>query len=111
MVYSRTYGGAIWTNHALERLHERKIPQTAAWKTFRFPDTARKGKSTESHEYIKTIDHHVITIIAKKNHHDEWIILSCWADPPFPEAATQSRQSALTPFLWLGKKIAHWLFH
>ena len=82
MGYSRTYQGIIWTNHALERLKARKIPQEYAWKTFRFPDGSKQGKSGGSQEFTKKIDSYSVTIITKQNDRKEWIILSAWIDPP-----------------------------
>lgn len=82
MGYSRTYQGIIWTNHALERLKARKIPQEFAWKTFRFPDGSKQGKSGGSQEFVKKIENHTITLIAKQNEKREWLILSVWIDPP-----------------------------
>ena len=58
MGYSRTYQGIIWTNHVLERLKARKIPQEYAWKTFRFPDGSKQGKSGGSQEFTKKIGVH-----------------------------------------------------
>ncbi|MDP4010960.1 MAG: hypothetical protein Q8P72_01910 [Candidatus Roizmanbacteria bacterium] len=83
MGYSRTYQGIIWTNHALERLAARKIPQEFAWKTFRFPDGSKQGKSGGSQEFVKKIENHTITLIAKQNEKNEWLILSAWIDPPY----------------------------
>ncbi len=82
MGYSRTYQGIIWTNHTLERLKARKIPQEYAWKTFRFPDGSKKGKSGGSQEFTKKIDPYSVTVIAKQNDKKEWLILSAWIDPP-----------------------------
>jgi len=86
MNYSRTYKGIIWTNHALERLRTRKIPQESAWKAFRFPDSTQKGKTNKSIELVKTINNHTLAIVAKQNDQKEWIILSVWIDPPLSNA-------------------------
>lgn len=83
MTVSKLYGNAIWTNHALERLEARRMPQSVAYKAFSSPDTSTRGKKQGTWEYTKTIQGHLITIIAKQNEKGEWIILSCWADPPF----------------------------
>ncbi|MCR4286292.1 MAG: hypothetical protein NUW00_05335, partial [Candidatus Kaiserbacteria bacterium] len=67
MKYSRTFGGAFWTTHALERLQSRKLPQEIAWKAFRFPEKTLKGKNKGSFEFTKTLDIYTITVIAKQN--------------------------------------------
>ena len=107
MSYSRTYQGIIWTNHALERLKYRKIPQEYAWKAFRFPDSSHQGKTQGSHEFVKSIQKHMITTIAKQNDRKEWIILSAWIDPPFAgsidlESKPNNKQSILS---WILRSI------
>lgn len=82
MGYSRTYQGIIWTNHALERLKARKIPQEYVWKAFHFPDGLKQCKSGGSQEFMKQIDKYSVTVIAKQNDKKEWLILSAWIDPP-----------------------------
>jgi len=82
MKYSRTYGGAIWTTHSLVRLKGRKLPQDIAWKAFRYPEQTKKGNKKGTFEFIKTLDIYTVTIIAMQNEAREWIILSCWIDPP-----------------------------
>lgn len=76
------YGKAIWTNHALERLGQRGLTQELAWRTFQFPDKSLKGKQLGAIEYQKFFGKSLITVIAKQNEKKEWIILSCWIDPP-----------------------------
>lgn len=78
------YGGVIWTNHVLERLGQRGLTQNLAWEAFKNPDRSFSGKETDTIEYQKRFDHSLVTIIAKKNEKNEWVILSCWIDPPLP---------------------------
>lgn len=102
MNYSRTYGGVIWTNHALERLKGRKIPQEIAWKAFRFPEETRKGKAPGSLEFVKLLDIYTVTVIAKKNDRREWIIVSCWIDPPLPGSVDlQEKKKHVSTFSWI----------
>ncbi len=81
---SHDYGGAIWTNHALQRLSERGLSQAIAWDTFKYPDKVLEGKKTGTTEYQKRVGNSLATIIATQNEKKEWIILSCWIDPPLP---------------------------
>lgn len=83
MSLSKNYGGAIWTNHALERLSKRGLSQDLAWQAFQYPDTSLPGKKAETTEYRKKLGNSLVTIVTKRNEKGEWIILSCWADPPF----------------------------
>ncbi len=82
MSYSQYFKGLIWTNHALQRLEERKIPQEWAWRAFKFPDSIQKGKRANTVEHIKKYNSLEVTLIATKNEKKEWIIISCWVDPP-----------------------------
>ncbi len=84
MQYLAFYKNLIWTNHVLERLQERKIPQEWAWRAFQYPDKITPEKSNGSIEYQKRYEHVTVTLIAKKNERKEWIIVSCWVDPPLP---------------------------
>ena len=82
MSYSHYYKGLIWTNHALDRLSDRRISQEWGWQTFRFPDSSHAGKKTGTTEFIKKYKDITVTVIARKNEKKEWIVLSCWVDPP-----------------------------
>lgn len=76
------YGGIIWTNHALERLDQRGLSQNLAWETFRHADRSFSGKKSGTTEYQRRVGNSLITVIATQNEKREWIVLSCWIDPP-----------------------------
>ncbi len=82
MGYQQYFGGAIWTNHALERLRQRRLPQDTAWKAFQYPEKSIPGKQDGTVEYQRWFGKSLVTVIAKQNERKEWIILSCWVDPP-----------------------------
>ena len=84
MAHQQHYGGVIWTNHALERLGQRGLSQQMAWQTFSSPDSSEKGKNPGTTESRKRFGKSTVTIISKKNERNEWLILSCWIDPPLP---------------------------
>lgn len=84
MAHQQHYGGAIWTNHALERLDQRGLTQQLAWQTFHDPDVAEKGKNPGTTEFRKRFGKSTVTVIGKRNEKNEWIILSNWIDPPLP---------------------------
>ncbi len=111
MPYSQQYKGLIWTNHALQRLEERKIPQDWAWRAFKYPDSIRKGKKNGTAEHIKKYKDLNVTLIATKNDHKEWIIISCWVDPPLPGSIDiKKRQEYLrNKNASLGEKILRYL--
>lgn len=86
------YGGAIWTNHALQRLKERGIKQSDAWATWRHPEQSRRAETQNAWIYYKTYGKDRIEVVAKKNEIGEWVILSVWSKPVY-----QSRKPE--PFL------------
>jgi hypothetical protein len=77
------FSGAIWTHHALDRISDRKISQDKAGQTFQYPDQVAHGKQPGTTEFEKKFGEHTITVIAKQNDRKEWIVLSCWVDPPY----------------------------
>lgn len=83
-MFDRDYGGIIWTNHALERLGQRGLTQKLAWEAFKHPTATLDGKNHGTIEFQRKVHDSLITVIAKKNEKKEWIILSCWIDPPLP---------------------------
>lgn len=80
---SNSYGGIIWTNHALERAKYRGISQDMIRATFNNPQSNRPGKDGST-LYVKQFDNHEVTIVTKKNERGEWLLLSAWMDPPLP---------------------------
>lgn len=76
------YGGAIWTYHARERLGQRGLTQDMAASTFNHPETSYTGKKPGTTECIKHYGRSKVTVVCIKNDRSEWIILSCWIDPP-----------------------------
>ena len=84
MTHQQYYAGAIWTNHARERLGQRGLSQQLAGETFARPDRTLSGKQPGTIEYQKRFGNSTVTVIAKKNERNEWLILSNWIDPPLP---------------------------
>lgn len=77
------YAGVIWTHHALERLGQRGLTQKLAASAFIHPDNTVPAKNGGT-EFQKRVGPSMVTVIAKQNEKREWIILSCWIDPPLP---------------------------
>ena len=85
------YGGAIWTNHALDRLGERGLTQEIAWQAFRSPDRSFPAKEGGI-EYQKRFGASQVCVIAKQNDKNEWVIISCWVNPPLPGTKDHKKQ-------------------
>lgn len=98
MSNSQHYGGAIWTNHALERLLQRGLSQDMAFQAFSSPDRSFSGKQPGTTEFQRRFNQHLVTIIAKPNEKHEWIILSCWIDPPMIGTQDAIKQDAYRKF-------------
>ena len=81
MAYSQSYGGVIWTNHAIQRMQERGLPQEWALQAFQHADRSSPSKDGGM-EFQKRIEQFRVTVIAKRNERYEWVIISCWMDPP-----------------------------
>ena len=79
---ANSYGGLIWTNHALERLRQRGLPQDLAWQAYKYPDEVREGNSRNSSTYLKRHGKYLITVIVTENERREHIVVSTWIDPP-----------------------------
>lgn len=77
----RSFGGVIWTNHALDRLRERGIEQGDAWATWRNPEQSRYATAQGAWVYYRTYGKERIEVVAKQNEKKEWIILSVWSRP------------------------------
>ncbi len=92
MRYQRTYGNIIWTNHAIERLHARKLAQETAFLAFQSPDQRQNGKRPGSFELQKKHGDLTITIIVSQNDKKEWVVISAWVDPPHPGTDDHRKQ-------------------
>ena len=81
------YKGVIWTNHALERLDHRGLSQEMAYKALTSADTVQRGKKEKTTEFSKKFQSSLVTVIATQNEKKEWVVLSCWINPPLPGSA------------------------
>ncbi len=73
----------IWTTHAKQRLADRKIPTDFVMQALAHPDRKQPAKDG-SIAFEKRINHQTVAAIIKQNEAGEYIILSCWIDPPNP---------------------------
>ncbi len=71
----------VFTKHARTRLQERKLLESMALETILYPDSIQHGKNQE---FRKRLGQSTVTVIASKNDRNQWVILSCWIDPPLP---------------------------
>ncbi len=71
----------IWTNHALQRIKDRRIPQSQIDQTVYSPDS-RINNEDGSIELVREFGHQKVHAIIKENNRGENILLSCWINPP-----------------------------
>jgi len=76
---NKNFGGIIWTNHALQRLKERKISQSDAWVTWRRPQESKHASIKGAWIFYRTYENTRIEVVAKQNEKKEWVILSVWS--------------------------------
>ena len=81
---SQNYEGLIFTNHALDQLARRGLKQDLAWQTWRSPEKSLPGKTLGTTEFQKNFGERKVTLIAKLNDQKEWVVISCWVNPPYP---------------------------
>lgn len=79
------FGGVIWTDHALDRLRERGMKQGDAWATFSRPQQSIRGKAQGTWIFYRDYGQERIEVVASQNEKKEWVILSVWSRPIFPQ--------------------------
>lgn len=92
MQYANNFGGVIWTNHALDRLRKRSIPQDDALLAFRHPDFQRQGKKKSGKVFTRKLGDKRITLATVQNNKWEWVVVSVWIDPPLLGTADERNQ-------------------
>lgn len=93
------FGGIIWTNHALDRLSQRKISQSDAYLTYDRPDDKRYAATKGAWVCTRKVGQQIIEVVASQNERKEWVIMSVWSKPAFGISA---KENYLTSF---GEKI------
>ena len=95
MKYDNKYGGVVWTNHALQRLKERGIPQGDAWAAWKRPDQSRYAATRGAWVYYKTWGTQRIEVVAKQDERKQWIIMSVWSRPTHEKKREGKKTSLL----------------
>lgn len=101
------FGGAIWTDHALDRMKERGIPKDFAINCFKAPDSSEPNK--QGIRLVKRINDKTITIVTKKNERNEPIILSIWMDPPMAGTSDYKKKEKYKEYKKAGTGRKIWL--
>lgn len=72
----------ILTHHAQQRLQERQFTADLVEQTLRSPDTSRRARQRGAREFTKQFGPSRVTVVAHRNEQGQWIVVSCWIDPP-----------------------------
>ncbi len=67
------------------------MDQNTAYSVIKEPDETLPRK--EASEFKKRMGDHAISLIAKQNERNEWIILSVWVDPPVPGSLDEKEKN------------------
>lgn len=86
------YFDLIFTLHAQEQLINRGIKISEAWETFKHPNRSQEGKYGGL-ELEKEFDDYKITVVAKQNPKNEWVVRSVWRNPPLPGTADAKQKT------------------
>ncbi|MGH7204101.1 MAG: DUF4258 domain-containing protein [Candidatus Levyibacteriota bacterium] len=73
----------IWTNHARDRLNERKISKRYIDQTLDNPDKIVENRNG-TRELQRRINDRTFAAIIKENERGEHLIVSCWVNPAYP---------------------------
>lgn len=101
------FGGAIWTDHAQERMRERGIPKDYAIESIKNPDETENNNGKI--RLLKRINDKTITLVVTKNERGESVVVSIWMDPPMAGTKDYRKKQRYNEYkkASVGKKI--WL--
>lgn len=89
--YTKNMPRIILTTHARERIRDRKISMQQIQQTITHPNSVQRSSHSEQKRFQKRLGHQTVTVIAATNPKGEWVVLSCWLNPP--NAGTQDAKS------------------
>lgn len=99
---NRRYKELIFTNHAIERAHQRNVALSAAWATWRHPDSSEYAETKGAWIKKRSWRDRTIEVVVKQNERKEWIVISVWANDIPTKQNTPLIMKIIT---WLWKKI------
>ncbi len=79
-MFTKDYGGLVWTKHALERLQARKLTQSEVYDAIANPTTSIQGTAPRSIKYRKLTANKLVEAIVKDDNGSR-VVLTCWGAP------------------------------
>ena len=76
----------IWTKHSLQRIKDRKIPKKYLTDAFYKPDKILDSRQRGTKKFIRYYGKHEAVVVAGPNDGGEWIVISCWINPPLQDS-------------------------
>lgn len=76
----RRYKELVFTDHALERLRQRKVDMGEVWATWRHPSKSYYAATKGAWVYQRNWGKRQIELVAKKNDQGEWVVLTLWSN-------------------------------
>lgn len=99
------YKKLIYTNHILQRMKERGLSYDYVYWVWNRPDKRTDGKAEGSYKFFRKLKDEWLVVVAKKNELGEWILLTCWTKPMYPEKQPYRRTKP--NWLW---RLIKWLW-
>lgn len=98
----RTYKDLVFTNHALDRLRQRRVSMSEAWAVYRRPHKRYYAATRGGWVHERTFGKRQIEVVIKLNDHKEPVVLTVWAN----QLRYRPQQSLLVRILkWLWKRV------
>jgi hypothetical protein len=94
----------LWTKHVRQRMKDRKLDEARVRETIAHPDKRRPGKQHRTAEYIRVDAGQTITAVVQHKDGGKLLVISAWADPPFPGTKDARHQH----YYRLYKKAGFW---
>ena len=108
-----TYKQLVFTNHALERMHSRRITKDAIWQTIHNPDRSIPEDKPDTARFIRTLSdrtyHAVATYLPDQK---KTLVISAWVRGE-EDAVPLVWRIITAPFTlvwWIASTIFHTLF-
>lgn len=77
----RIYKGIILTDHALERMRERRVSEEMVFVALTKPDRSREADAKGKFIYNKSFGREMVEVVASQNERKEWVVVSVWSRP------------------------------
>ena len=78
------YFDLVFTLHSQKKMSERGVKMEDAYEAFKHPTHERKGKYGDTYMFERVFPDFKLTVVARQNMKNEWVVKSVWRNPPLP---------------------------